>query len=100
MYTVNYILALAIESITKIKDPNIHQLLSNTLVEVCLGEVEQIEFKYNWDQQLRHYLRRIKRKTALLIATSCKLGAIAVMSTPEEENILYTYGYYIERKSV
>ena len=95
MYTGNYILALAIESITKIKDPNIHQLLSNTLVEVCLGEVEQIEFKYNWDQQLRHYLRRIKRKTALLIATSCKLGAMAGMTTPEEANRLYQYGYYI-----
>src|SRR5690625_135182 len=33
MYTGNYILALAIESITKIKDPKVHQLLSNTLVE-------------------------------------------------------------------
>jgi len=95
MYTGNYILALAIECITKIKDPKIHQLLSNTLVEVCLGEVEQIEFKYNWNQQLRHYLRRIKRKTALLIATSCKLGAMAGMTTPEEANRLYRYGYYI-----
>jgi len=95
MYTGNYILALAIESITKIKDPKIHQLLSNTLVEVCLGEVEQIEFKYNWNQQLRNYLRRIKRKTALLIATSCKLGAMAGMTTPEEANRLYRYGYYV-----
>ncbi len=95
MYTGNYILALAIESITQIKDPKIHQLLSKTLVEVCLGEVEQIEFKYNWNQQLRNYLRRIKRKTALLIATSCKLGAIAGMTTAEEANRLYQYGYYI-----
>lgn len=95
MYTGNYILALAIESITKIKDPKIHQLLSNTLVEVCLGEVEQIEFKYNWNQQLRNYLRRIKRKTALLIATSCKLGAMAGMTSTEEANRLYRYGYYI-----
>src|SRR5690625_6586807 len=100
MYTGNYILALAIESITKIKDSNIHQLLSNTLVEVCLGEGEQIEIKYNWDQQLRHYLRRIKRKTALLIATSCRLVAMAGMTTPEEANRLYQYGYYIDRKSV
>lgn len=95
MYTGNYILALAIESITKIRDPKIHQLLSKTLVEVCLGEIEQIEFKYKWDQQLRDYLRRIKRKTALLIATSCKLGALAGEATPEEANRLYRYGYYI-----
>lgn len=95
MYTGNYILALAIESITKIKDPRIHQLLSKTLVDLCLGEIEQIEYKYNWNQQLRDYLRRIKRKTALLIATSCKLGAIAGGATPEEAKKLYQYGYYI-----
>jgi heptaprenyl diphosphate synthase len=95
MYTGNYILALAIESITQINNPKIHQLLSKTLVDVCLGEIEQIEFKYNWDQQLRDYLRRIKRKTALLIATSCKLGALAGNATIEEANRLYQYGYYI-----
>src|SRR5690625_4547133 len=97
MYTRNYILALAIESITKIKDPRIHQLLSKTLVDLCLGEIEQIEYKYNWNQQLRDYLRRIKRKTALLIATSCKLGAIAGMTTTEDANRLNKYGYYIGR---
>lgn len=95
MHTGDYILARALENITMIKDPNLHQLLSKTLVEVCLGEIEQIQFKYNWDQQLRDYLRRIKRKTALLIATSCKLGAIAGQTTADEARRLYQYGYYV-----
>lgn len=95
MYTGDYILARALENITTIKDPELHQLLSKTLVEVCVGEIEQIQFKYNFDQQLRDYLRRIKRKTALLIATSCKLGAIAGQTTKEEARRLYQYGYYI-----
>src|SRR5699024_911514 len=50
MYTGDYILARALENITSIKDPLIHQLLSKTLVEVCIGEIEQIRFKYHWDQ--------------------------------------------------
>lgn len=95
MYTGDYILARALESITSVKDPSIHHVLSKTLVEVVEGEIDQIEDKYNWDQQLRNYLRRIKRKTALLIATSCKLGAIASGAGELEARKLYQYGYYV-----
>lgn len=95
MYTGDYMLARALENITTLNDPHIHQILSKTLVEVCVGEIEQIRFKYNSDQQLRDYLRRIKRKTALLIAASCKLGAIAGETSIEDANTLYKYGYYI-----
>ncbi|WP_042223589.1 heptaprenyl diphosphate synthase component II [Oceanobacillus manasiensis] len=95
MYTGDYILARALEEITQIKDPSVHQLLSRTIVEVCVGEIEQIKDKYNWEQGLRDYLRRIKRKTALLIATSCQLGAIVSGLSRAEANNLYKYGYYI-----
>ncbi|GAB3066028.1 heptaprenyl diphosphate synthase component II [Virgibacillus ainsalahensis] len=95
MYTGDYILARALEEITTIKQANAHHLLAKTIVEVCVGEIEQIKDKYNWNQQLRNYLRRIKRKTALLIATSCKLGAI-VSGVPENQaKKLYQYGYFI-----
>lgn len=95
MYTGDYMLARALEVITSIKDPSIHRLLSRTLVQVVEGEIAQIEDKYNLDQTLRDYLRRIKRKTALLIATSCKLGAIASGTTSKQANQLYRYGYNV-----
>ncbi|AVQ99234.1 heptaprenyl diphosphate synthase component II [Oceanobacillus iheyensis] len=95
MYTGDYILARALEEITQIEDTPVHQLLSRTIVEVCVGEIEQIKDKYNWDQGLRDYLRRIKRKTALLIATSCQLGALVSDLTEAQANKLYKYGYYI-----
>ncbi|GAQ17450.1 heptaprenyl diphosphate synthase component 2 [Oceanobacillus picturae] len=95
MYTGDYILARALEEITQIEDAPVHQLLSRTIVEVCVGEIEQIKDKYNWDQGLRDYLRRIKRKTALLIATSCQLGALVSDLTEAQANNLYKYGYYI-----
>lgn len=95
MYTGDYILARALEVITTVHLPSVHRTLSKTLVKVVEGEIAQIEDKFNVDQGLRDYLRRIKRKTALLIATSCKLGAIASGATEKQANQLYRYGYNV-----
>lgn len=94
-YTGDYILARALENITALPKTNAHHVLSKTIVQVVSGEIEQIREKYDWNQNLRDYLRRIKRKTALLIATSCKLGAIAADVSDKDAESLYRYGYYI-----
>lgn len=95
MYTGDYMLARALEEITSIHDHRIHKILAKTIVEVCIGEIEQLKDKFQWNQNLRNYLRRIKRKTALLIATSCMLGAISSGLSEKEAKKLYYYGYYI-----
>lgn len=95
MYTGDYMLARALETITLIEKPEVHKVLSKTLVEVVEGEIAQIKDRYVLDQEIWNYLRRIKRKTALLIATSCKLGAISAGVSEYETNKLYEYGYYI-----
>ncbi|MFZ3578167.1 heptaprenyl diphosphate synthase component II [Virgibacillus sp. DJP39] len=95
MYTGDYLLARSLESITTLNEKQAHQTLAKTIVEVCIGEIEQIKDKYVWDQSMRTYLRRIKRKTALLIATSCKLGAIVAGVNNTDANRLFKYGYYI-----
>ncbi|WP_423407242.1 heptaprenyl diphosphate synthase component II [Heyndrickxia sp. MSNUG] len=95
MYTGDYIFARALELMTKIENPLAHQILSDTIVELSVGEIEQIKDKYNFDQNLRNYLLRIKRKTALLIAASCQLGAV-VSGVPEKDHRkLYQFGYYV-----
>lgn len=95
MYTGDYILARALEEITSIDNPKVHHALSKALVEVVIGEIDQIEDKFNWEQNLRNYLRRIKRKTALLIATSCELGAIISGLSDKDVMRMYRYGYFI-----
>ena len=95
MYTGDYILATALEYITKVEDLSAHQILADTLVEVCVGEIEQIKDKYRFHQNLRCYLRRIKRKTALLIAASCQLGAIASGADENIHRQLYQFGYNV-----
>ncbi|WP_112181181.1 MULTISPECIES: heptaprenyl diphosphate synthase component II [Paraliobacillus] len=95
MYTGDYIFARSLEYLTIINNAKAHQILSKTMVELTIGEMEQIKSKFNVNQNVRHYLRRVKRKTASLIAASCQLGAIAGEVPKEQEILLYRYGYYI-----
>lgn len=95
MYTGDYLLARSLEVMTNIEDPLAHKILSQAIVDVCLGEIEQIKDKYQFDQTLRTYLRRIKRKTALLIAVSCQLGAVSAGASEDVHRKLYWFGYYV-----
>ena len=95
MYSGDFILARSLEYMTNIQNPIAHQILSKAIIEVCLGEIEQIKDKYRYDQTLRDYLRRIKRKTALLIAVSCELGAISADADEATYRQLFKYGYNI-----
>ncbi|MCD7033362.1 heptaprenyl diphosphate synthase component II [Metabacillus sp. GX 13764] len=95
MYTGDYLFARSLEYMTNIDSSTAHKILSNTIVEVCLGEIEQIKDKYRYDQNLRTYLKRIKRKTALLIAVSCQLGAVASGADEQLHKKLYWFGYYV-----
>jgi len=95
MYTGDYILAQSLQLITEVKQPLTHQLLSKTIVEVCLGEIEQIRDKYRFDQSITTYFRRIKRKTALLIATSCQLGGVVAGADEKIHKSLFRFGYYV-----
>jgi heptaprenyl diphosphate synthase len=95
MYTGDFILARALEYITEIESPMLHHILSKTMIEVCRGEIIQIEDKYKLDQNLRDYLRRIKRKTALLISSSCELGALVSGTDEKTAAHLRRFGYFI-----
>lgn len=95
MYTGDYIYAKALIMTTELKNPLIHQTLSKAMVEMSIGEMEQIRDFFNSEQSVRHYLLRIRRKTALLIAVSCQLGALAAEAEPEVARLLYNYGYNV-----
>ena len=58
-------------------------------------EMEQIRDFFNTDQDVRRYLLRIRRKTSLLIAVSCQLGALAADADRKVANSLYRFGYNV-----
>ncbi|SOC20081.1 heptaprenyl diphosphate synthase [Ureibacillus xyleni] len=95
MYTGDFIFARALEYVTSIENPRVHQILAKTMVEICNGEVIQIEDKFRNNQNIKDYFRRIKRKTALLIESSCELGA--VVSGLDDKNVrhLKQFGYFV-----
>ncbi|MFK7695691.1 heptaprenyl diphosphate synthase component II [Paenibacillus sp. HJGM_3] len=95
MYTGDYIFAKALTVVTQLPNPRIHQILSKAIVEMSIGEMEQIRWFFESNQTIRTYLLRIRRKTALLIAISCQLGAIASEAADEVSQLLYKFGYNV-----
>ena len=95
MYTGDFIFGRALESVTSIDNPRVHQILANTMVEICNGEIIQIEDKFRLNQSIKDYFRRIKRKTALLIESSCEVGAVVSGASESDIFHLKRYGYYV-----
>lgn len=95
MYTGDYIFAKALDVATKLEDARLHRILSKAMVEMAIGEMEQIRFFFETEQSNRDYLLRIRRKTALLIAISCQLGALAAGAPESVVRDLYRFGYNV-----
>lgn len=94
MYVGDYIFSRALVSMAEIELPAVHQLLAKTMLEICEGEMIQIEHQREYNQTVRDYLRRIKRKTALLLSSSCELGALASDADPSIVRKLSRFGYF------
>ncbi|WP_153720273.1 polyprenyl synthetase family protein [Sporosarcina cascadiensis] len=94
MYAGDFIFSRALTSIGGIEKESVHGILAETMLEICKGEIIQIDFQRQTDQNLRDYLQRIKRKTALLLASSCELGALSANADIETVRKLRRYGYF------
>jgi len=95
MYTGDFIFAQALTILADFDDKNIQSLISKSIVLMCEGEIEQINDLHYWNQSFRRYLKRIRRKTAILIAVSCKLGALVSNVEESTSMKIYLYGYYL-----
>jgi heptaprenyl diphosphate synthase len=93
MFTGDYIFARAIELISRFDHVQAHRMISKVIRDLSLGEIDQIRDLYNLNQNLRAYLLRIKRKTAILMALSCQLGGYASGCSLSLSGKLYYFGY-------
>ncbi|MCL6625689.1 polyprenyl synthetase family protein [Alicyclobacillus shizuokensis] len=94
MYTGDFLFARAIQLLTTIDIPAVHEEMSLAMVRMCEGEIDQIRDFYNWHQSLRSYLRRVERKTALLISVSCAVGARVGGCDEATIGIARRFGHY------
>nr|WP_207754974.1 polyprenyl synthetase family protein [Desulforadius tongensis] len=96
VHTGDLLFGKSLVMISKYEDiPLIAKVLSKTSVKMCEGEIQQISSAYKSKQSIKDYLYRIERKTALLIAASCQLGAVACGAPREIYMPLRRYGYKI-----
>ena len=91
----DYLFAESLMLIATYEDPLVARVLSNTSVKMCEGEIHQIAASFDLNQTIKDYFYRISRKTALLIAASCQLGAVVCGAPKEIHGALKRYGHNI-----
>jgi heptaprenyl diphosphate synthase len=68
------------------------RLLARTIATVCDGQIREVESWGRIDQSENAYLEVIRRKTAALIATSCRLGGMLSDAPAEAVDLLDDLG--------
>lgn len=67
-------------------------LFTQTALEVCEGQQYDMDFEKRTDVSIPDYLEMIRLKTAVLVAASLKLGALAANAPGEIATQLYDFG--------
>jgi len=68
------------------------RLFSQTALEVCEGQQLDMDFESIMDVSIPQYMNMIRLKTAVLLACSLKLGALAVNAPEKSADLLYAFG--------
>ena len=71
------------------------EILSRTIVQMCIGEIGQARWRYREDVTLEQYLKNIQGKTTALFRAACQIGASESGCTPEVAATLEQIGEYL-----
>jgi len=71
------------------------QLFSKTALQVCEGQQYDVDFETRHDVTIPEYLKMIEYKTAVLVGTAMKMGAIVAQTTKENQDCIYNFGCYL-----
>jgi len=89
----DYLFGRSLLLATKCRHPRVLDLFALLSKEMCRGEIQQNLTAFDYKQNVRHYLYRIKRKTAFLISVSCQVGALLSSAPLQAVKALASYGY-------
>ncbi len=87
----DYLLARSAEIAASL-GADIAGLLAATLGELCRGQVAEVQTAYRTDRSQADYLATISGKTAALMATSCRIGALTAGLPSREVEALTVFG--------
>ncbi|XP_047014516.1 decaprenyl-diphosphate synthase subunit 1 isoform X2 [Ictalurus punctatus] len=88
----DFILSAASMALARIGNTTVVSVLSQVIEDLVRGEFMQLGSKENENERFKHYLEKTFKKTASLIANSCKAVSILVNPDPEVHEIAYQYG--------
>lgn len=91
--TGDYLFAQALTIIARYGSEQICRIMAEVSLSMCQGEIEQIESAGKITRDVRVYLGRIKKKTALLISSCCLIGGLAAGADPGSLRRLQHYGH-------
>jgi heptaprenyl diphosphate synthase len=92
IHTGDYLFAKSLILISQYEDLLVSRVLADTSMRMCEGEICQIFTPFNIQQTAKDYFYTIYRKTALLIAASCQLGAYVCGAPKNIYESLRRYG--------
>jgi heptaprenyl diphosphate synthase len=72
--------------------PDVCRLLAQTIAVLCDGQIREVSSSGAVEQTEELYLEIIRRKTGVLIATSCRLGGLLSDADPEHVEVLDAFG--------
>ena len=92
LYLGNYLFSYAMSFLNHYEDKRINRILVYTSARIAQGELEQLARAFDITITQRDYFRHILFKTALLLASSCQLGALVAGASEEMSRLFYRYG--------
>ena len=88
----DYLYSRAFQLMVELERMRIMQVMADTTNQIAEGEVLQLMHIGNPDTDEAAYLRVIERKTAVLFAAACRVGAILADAPKAVEDALADYG--------
>ncbi|XP_053569898.1 all trans-polyprenyl-diphosphate synthase PDSS1 [Bombina bombina] len=88
----DFILSAASVTLARIGNTAVVTVLCQVIEDLVRGEFLQLGSKENENERFAHYLEKTFKKTASLIANSCKAVSILACPDPKVHEIAYQYG--------
>ena len=89
----DFVLSKSLIYMIKLKDFDILDIISKTAELMSSGEILQLDYRYKKRPSEKIYFNLIRQKTASLIATGCKLGALTTSKSKQDCKFMSSYGY-------
>ncbi|KAL1006316.1 hypothetical protein UPYG_G00070710 [Umbra pygmaea] len=88
----DFILSVASMALARIGNDSVVSVLSQVIDDLVRGEFMQLGSKEKEDERFKHYLEKTFKKTASLIANTCKAVSFLGSIDPDVHEIAYQYG--------